>query len=327
MLPSRLNSFAGCVEFLDVGGGKILLRFISGTAALGTATFVFVHVAAAQQTTTATPSKNLLGGDAQAASSTMSDRGKILRYTEKLLERYVEYNPGTCAQVSSGSWTVNVSPKYGTVRTGTTTGTLVSGACPGTIFTFGTIFYTWTAHNNKSATDSFSATYTSPSFTVPTPFSVSVPVVRPDHETTIFTGWHRKGPGNWKQTLYPPASDPGFDFSGEQVTEKDAGGAADSCWFSGSIVKKTTGLFGGSWPVTSGNTWGPDSVGFTTAAIDYYRKQGRAPCAATVLQQMTIQSPADRKPAQYGAVNTLQGLIGKKSITSIRAGKRAVGNQ
>jgi hypothetical protein len=75
--------------------------------------------------------------------------------------------------------------------------------------------------------------------------------------------------------------------------------------------------------VRPGNKWGPDLVGWTKKGIAFYRKHKRAPCQWTARQQMVIQSPADVTATRYGAVSLLGGVIGKKTVTSMRAGKKA----
>jgi hypothetical protein len=255
---------------------------------------------------------------------------KVQRYKKKLLAAYTEYYPSTCEEVSPGSWSVNTSPKYGQVSFDIISGNLASGDCPGTTFTFAAIYYKWTEHNNKSITDPFTATWTSPSFVFPFSFDIKVKVVRPSSETTVFNSWDGAtgGLGKWEQTLHPPADDPTFDFSPESVREKDAGGGGpDTCWFSGSAFSPFTAITGGTWPVKTGNTWGFDYVGWFSTAVTYYRAQGRAPCGTTFPQQMTIKSPADKSYKNYAVVNTLGGKIGTSSVTSIRAGKKRTRNK
>ena len=188
-------------------------------------------------------------------------------------------------------------------------------------FTFAAIFYTWTAHNNKSKTDDFAATWTSPSFNVPFSYDVTVPVVRPAGETTTFVSWDAKGLGQWRQKLTPPAADPNFDFSGETVEEAVGGpGGPDTCWFTGSAYSKFTAITGGTWPVRPGNLWGFDHVGWFTTAVKYYRNKGRAPCGTTFPQKMTIKSPADAAFAKYGTIYVLGGSFTNTTVTSKRAG-------
>ncbi len=90
----------------------------------------------------------------------------VSRKVQTFVVAYAEYNPTTCVEISSGTWAVTTAPKYGTTATGTVSGTLGNGDCPGDTFTFGAIYYTWTSTNRNVTTDSFAATWTSPDYTV-----------------------------------------------------------------------------------------------------------------------------------------------------------------
>ena len=67
------------------------------------------------------------------------------------------------------------------------------GVCAGSTFTFAAIYYEWTSHNNQSnlndplnKADTFDSTWTAPGgSTALYTFNITVPVVRPDHETTV----------------------------------------------------------------------------------------------------------------------------------------------
>lgn len=113
-------------------------------------------------------------------------------------------------------------------------------------------------------------------------------VVIPTGETTASNGW---GAGaattihRWQMTLTPGTT----NFQGRSVTEQDAGGGGpDTCWFAGSTYAKWTAITGGTWAVGAGNVWGDDFVGWFSAAVTYYRAQGRAPCQTTFPQNMLI---------------------------------------
>jgi hypothetical protein len=147
-------------------------------------------------------------------------------------------------------------------------------------------------------------------------------------ESTAFQGWNNSTIGTWLQTLSDASSD---SFSGSTVQEADAGTGADACWFPNSAFAPFTSLSGGQWPVSSSNTWGPDSVGWPTNYVGYYRAQGRAPCGFTVYQQMQMQCSADFVNSgdyfnNYGNVNTLQANITATTVTSARAGKTETEN-
>ncbi len=92
-----------------------------------------------------------------------------------LIAGLVEYNPTTCTEVSSGTWTVNTAPKHGTTTIGTLQGTLSNGSCPSTTFTFGTISYTPT--DKKATKDDFAATWVSPDYNEPFDFDLLLPHV------------------------------------------------------------------------------------------------------------------------------------------------------
>lgn len=231
------------------------------------------------------------------------------------------------------------------VGNGTVTVTPTSGVCAGSTFTYATIYYAWTAHNNQSTlsaplnkvADTFDATWTAPDGSAQYTFNITVPVVRPDHEHTVFLDRWPDNPtvGEWQQTLVPPKSDPTFDFSGETVQEEVGGAGRDSCWSTDShfdpVLTITRGSPGG-WPVKPGNVWGPDQVGWLPDAVTYYRNPtpppdppppSPVPCGFTIQQQMTIKAPSDGTTYnKYGAVNALSGKITKKAVTSERAGKK-----
>jgi RHS repeat-associated protein len=73
---------------------------------------------------------------------------------QTFLSAWAEYDPSDCTEVTSGTWTLNSSPAYGTVSTGTITG---PSGCNGGTFTYGAIYYTLTSAT--AMTDSFSATW------------------------------------------------------------------------------------------------------------------------------------------------------------------------
>jgi hypothetical protein len=173
--------------------------------------------------------------------------------------------------------------KCGQITRGTETVTVGSRVCAGSTFTYATIYYEWTAHNNQSnlsaplnkVADTLDATWTAPDgSTAQYTFDITVPVVRPDHETTAFVDWWPDNPtvGEWQQTLVPPSSDPTFDFSGETVQEQVGGAGRDNCWSPVSPFPPAIAVSGGTWPVQSGNIWKPDQVGWLPMAVTYYRR-------------------------------------------------------
>jgi hypothetical protein len=107
--------------------------------------------------------------------STMTYGVKRYMSPPTLLEGLAEINPVTCTEIAVGAWTPTATQncgteKCGTVTTGTVTVTEGSGTCAGSTFTFATIYYEWTAHNNQSTlsappnsvADTFNATWTAP---------------------------------------------------------------------------------------------------------------------------------------------------------------------
>lgn len=88
----------------------------------------------------------------------------VLPQVQIFVDAWVEYNPTTCAEISAGSWAVGTAPKRGVTATGTVTGTLADGDCPGDTFTFAAIYYTWTSTTAKGTSDAFAATWTSPDY-------------------------------------------------------------------------------------------------------------------------------------------------------------------
>jgi len=140
----------------------------------------------------------------------------------------------------------------------------------------------------------------------------------PQSETTASGGWSSNPTiHQWNQTLT------GTSFSGRSVTEQNpgVGGGSDGCHFPGSFFAPATTLPGGTWPVNSSNQWGPDFVGWSANAVNYYRAQGRAPCSNTVPQEMVIDCPTG--PILY-ATQTIGGAINATTVVSRRGGSTAI---
>jgi hypothetical protein len=122
--------------------------------------------------------------------------------------------------------------------------------------------------------------------------SVDVQWAVPSAETTAFAGWHSTGPtwANFTQTLF------GGNFDGRWVREEDGGNGDDTCHFPESEKEEwdvLTKFIGHSnpWQVDGNNKWGPDTFGWATDFITYYRGEDRAPCQAQFNQKMYIQRP------------------------------------
>lgn len=94
--------------------------------------------------------------------------------TQILLDAWVEYDPYTCTEISAGTWTVTQNPTAGQIATGTVMGQLGNGDCPGDLFTFGAIFYTWTSTKKGVTSDNAAATWTSPDFIVNDVFVINL---------------------------------------------------------------------------------------------------------------------------------------------------------
>jgi hypothetical protein len=238
----------------------------------------------------------------------------VKRYRRAYIARYAEYNPVTCEQIDSGTWTIVRNPLHGTMTLGTTTGKI--GNCPGT-FTFATIFYKWTIHNNTSVTDRIIARWKTADgkFDNPLDAIVRVPIVRPIGERSIFKGWHDTR-ANWMQRLIPPEDDKEFDFSGELVRERFLGSTESCVLIPGASLGSTPPSTPAKpWTVGAGNTWGPDQVGYNPCTVAMYRCIKKTPCGYRLTQAMEIKSPVDKGWTGY-VVNTLMGAV-EGSLLSI----------
>ncbi|MGH6848621.1 MAG: hypothetical protein ACREC0_14670 [Methylocella sp.] len=306
----------------------------------------------------------------RSASSPGSFSYSIERYggEEKkptLVDALADIDLLNCKETAIGAWETPDTRlcgaiKCGTVTTGTITGQLANGFCPGITYTFAAIYYEWTAHNNQSdvlappnsVADAFAATWTAPGEPTRTDgFVIYVPVVRPDHETTAFQSWfdpiYGVGPiGIWKQTLVgPPDTDPNFDFSGEIVQEFPAPPAGpDTCWFPKSGFKPLVAVTNQpdkpnqfATVESPGNTY-PDIVGYSPMQVSCYRKNSTflkifKHCGTNFGQLMGIHAPSDGPPfnppttwtyygkKNTGNVNLLGASMTQETVTSIRAGK------
>ena len=88
----------------------------------------------------------------------------VLPNVKANLQAWVEYNPVTCALISSGAWTVTTPPTLGTPSFGILNSTLGNGDCPGIIFPFALLSYTWTSDDETATQDVFDARWISPDF-------------------------------------------------------------------------------------------------------------------------------------------------------------------
>jgi RHS repeat-associated protein len=98
----------------------------------------------------------LSGARRTGASAASGNVIEVSLGVQTYLMAWAEYDPSTCTEISSGAWTLNSSPAYGTVSYGTVT---APAPCGGT-FTYGAIYYTLTS--TTATSDTFSATWNSP---------------------------------------------------------------------------------------------------------------------------------------------------------------------
>jgi hypothetical protein len=303
------------------------------------------------------------------------------RYKNKSLLGITEFltNYPTCTFISPGDWrpglyptstTFDIQPKdkdNGTragmvdISEPTFTGPTPPG-CDGSggPYLYAPIYFKWTLERNLTAvpnfgpTATFNSTWYSPTgcmppscdFVSPYSFQITVPVVRPDHETTEFVAWDTANPtvGEWKQKLHPPSDDPSFDFSGELVQEFAAAPVGpDTCWFVGSMYPKFEKITGGTWSVgqlvtelattqPGKKVWGADFVGRGFPRVAYYRLNSptfkiAGSCGTQLGQTMKINAPSDPAgsytaygSANTGNVNVLGASLTATTVTSIRSG-------
>lgn len=156
--------------------------------------------------------------------------------------------------------------------------------------------------------------------------SMEVQCQVPSSEVTITGGWHsdilRSTKFQWNMTLGPLST----NFAGRQVTEETPlpSTGQDTCWLQGSQKDPFDKVTGSTWTVRSGNTWGPDSIGYSVVQVDFYRAQGRAPCSTRFTQQMLINCGSEKrkyKEHQVGADIGTSTEPGKVTLKSIRAGQ------
>jgi hypothetical protein len=116
------------------------------------------------------------------------------------------------------------------------------------------------------------------------------------------------------------------NFGGRLVSEQDAGGGSDGCYFPNSAIEPVTSIPSpGDWLVGTDNTWRYDTIGYVPALVAYlrtYRPVGSTwPCSITLKQNMVIACKSGAAPSKYlSAPNTLQVTIDLTTVTSSRAG-------
>lgn len=153
----------------------------------------------------------------------------------------------------------------------------------------------------------------------------------PTSETSVATGPHGAGliAEDYTMTVRDGAGD---NFNGRTVYEVSLQSGTNTCWFSTNTIGMVNDpvVDGSAWAVSANNQYGPDTVGWTAAAVQYIRANGPAhgvslPCTQTVYQQMRmICSGGD--DAHY-STNVLSETIYVASEKSCRQGVCATINQ
>jgi hypothetical protein len=143
----------------------------------------------------------------------------------------------------------------------------------------------------------------------------------PSGENTSAGGWDLSGTRqNWFMILLPNTG----PWVGRRIYEQGEFGPpfpGDTCWFQGSDFppfdspSNTPDQF---WTVNAARQWGPDTIGYGSTRVTYYRQQGKAPCGTRFTQFMFIDCGAEKR--QY-ARWTLGADIGTTTVSSIRAGQ------
>ena len=94
------------------------------------------------------------------------------------LAAWVVYNPNDCSLVSSGAWTVTTPPTQGATSTGILNDVLSNGDCPGVVFPYALISYTWTGTDEAVKQDVFDAQWAAPGFLEPDHFVMDLATIR-----------------------------------------------------------------------------------------------------------------------------------------------------
>ena len=143
----------------------------------------------------------------------------------------------------------------------------------------------------------------------------------PENDDSGFGGWAPGAyatAGDWYGTVYDGTQ---FYYQSRVVYEGTGATGSDSCYFSGSPYAAFTAVSGGAWTVDPSNQYMYDTVGFPVSAVDYYRANGRAPCSATVYQNMFMTCNASA--SLLYKQNVLGAGVGTTTVTSSRGGVTA----
>lgn len=155
----------------------------------------------------------------------------------------------------------------------------------------------------------------------------------PTGESSAFDSWNTAAglatEAGFSATLQPST----IDFAGRLLQESDAGGTVDTCFDAlGGASAIGLPVLGGQWPIDNNNVYvGDDYVGYTPAALFYYRLQlyritGNTgfSCGFTVHQRMTINSCGSSTTfvpygsSEAGNTNTLTQTITATTVSSQR---------
>jgi|SRR5271170_5307086 len=249
---------------------------------------------------------------------------------KKTLEALTDIDGNDCKLISTGEFEATTEPKYGEATYAVHTLTDPSAPCANDPFPYHFAYYTWNKTEAPEPQDFFHLHWFTKDVTNDTDWLAEL---IPKAETTEFNNWWPAEPtvGRWQQTLDLTT----IDYAGVKVRETDptsqkevcvgtGPGAActpDTCYYPGSTHAAFFRITGGTWTVTNDNHWGFDRVGWSPAAVTYYRQAGRVPCFTTFPQQMQIQfATGDPNWYDYGTVNTLGYDIDATTVISLRAG-------
>jgi hypothetical protein len=148
----------------------------------------------------------------------------------------------------------------------------------------------------------------------------------PTSEISTFLNWD--GPtGKWQGTVSGSTNNANTNFSGRRVAESNAGSGSDSCYTKGIPFHVPYGngptMGGFFWIVRDNNTYGPDSIGYSSEAVQWYRAHNITPCGFVAHQQMQMECdlPSDSTLHDYASPNTLGSDIdiNADTVTSFRA--------
>ncbi len=160
--------------------------------------------------------------------------------------------------------------------------------------------------------------------------SCEVQCLIPTHEDTIITNWDTiaLNKHKWVQRLFPVAT----SFTGRRVYEEDPGGGGpDTCHqqVPNSIFDpfvKITNPPSWYWTVAQGtNEWGPDTIGYPTNAVPYYRARVQLPCSTKFKQRMLINCGSGKQ--QYiTPPHEIRASIGATTVSVGRAEENVTRN-